>query len=225
MASSFFIPSGHNLAKQRAFLWSLIALLLVYWAVRTWVLTAFPPFIDEAIHIDFGRDVLGSGPFAHAEEGRQFVVWLYIVFGAPRNAALWSARLATLLVLLPGFAAVIGAAKLLSNRWGAVFAALLLIFSPYHHFFERLALADSVSAATVMVAIYFAARLHRRIAYSDAVWCGLALFIACGAKISALPFFCIPIIAAITLQPRRAGVRWATVALMIGLALTGAYLA
>ena len=207
-----------------ASLWLGVTLLLVFLAVRLSALTAFPPFIDEAFHINFGRVVMQTGPFAHSQEGRQFVVWLYVLFGAPANAPLWTARAANLIVLLPGFAAALGAARLLSNRCGALFAGLLILFSPYHHFFERLALADPVSASAVMLAVYFAARLRRRAGALDAALCGVALFAACGAKISALPYFVIPVLACLTLRRTRFGLRWAVQALVVDLTLTGAYL-
>jgi len=210
--------------SKRAFPWIIVGLLLIYLTARLTSLTAFPPFVDEAFHINFGRIVLASGPFARSEEGRQFVVWLYILFGAQANAPIWIARAANLIVLLPGLAAVMGTAKLLSNRWGAVFAALLIIFSPYHHFFERLALADPVASSAVLCALYFACRLKFRVAYRDAAFCGIALFLACGAKISALPYFAIPVIALIVFARSRAGLRWTVVALLVGIGLTGIYL-
>lgn len=204
-------------------LWLSVALLLVYLAVRLAALTAFPPFVDEAFHVNFGRLVLQSGPLARSEEGRQFVIWLYVLFGAPVNAPLWTARAANLLAILPGVAAVIGTARLLGSRWSAGFAALLLLFSPYHYFFERLALADPVSASAVMLAVYGAARLRRRAHGFDAALCGVALFVACGAKISALPYFALPLLAWLTLHRSRAGLRWALQALIVSGALTGAY--
>ncbi|MFN8447290.1 MAG: hypothetical protein U0521_01490 [Anaerolineae bacterium] len=203
----------------------LTAILLLGWfAARSAALTAFPSFVDEAFHINFGRIVLETGPFARSEEGRQFVVWLYVLFGAPVNAPLWTARAANLIMLLPGFAAVIGAARRLSNRWGALFAGLLLIFSPYHQFFERLALADPVSASAVALAVYFAARLKHRTSLTDAALCGIMLFVAVGAKVSALPYFAIPVFAVLALRRNRSGVRWGFAALAVGAGLTAAYL-
>lgn len=199
-------------------------LLLGYFAARVIALAAFPSFVDEAFHINFGRVVLDSGPLARSEEGRQFVIWLYVLFGAPINAPLWSARIANLIVLLPGFAAVIGAARLLSNRWGALLAGGLLLFSPYHHFFERLALADPVSASAVALAIYFASRLKARAILADAIMCGFALFVACGAKVSALPYLAIPVITVFALRRDRVGIRWGFAALAVGVGLTVAYL-
>lgn len=199
-------------------------LLLGYFAARIVTLDAFPPFVDEAFHINFGRIVLESGPFARSEEGRQFVIWLYILFGAPVNAPLWTARAANLIMLLPGLAAAIGAARLLSNRWGGLLAGLLIVFSPYHHFFERLALADPVSASAVALAVYFAARLKTRAALTDAALCGIALFIAVGAKVSALPYTAVLVFAVLALRRSRAGIRWGLASLAVGLALTGIYL-
>ncbi len=223
MANNSFIPLGRNLTKQRTFLWSAIALLLVYWIVRTWAITTFPPFIDEAVHIDNGRAVLSSGPFARIAEGRQFVIWLYILFGAQTAAPVWVARVATLLMTMVGFAALIGTGRLLTNGWGAIFAGLLLIFSPYHQFFERLALADPISASAVMVAVYFAARLSLRVDFRDAALCGIALFFACGAKVSALPYMMVPILAMLTLRRSQAGVRWAVEALVVGVGLSAVF--
>ncbi|MCC6802191.1 MAG: hypothetical protein IT319_04835 [Anaerolineae bacterium] len=201
-----------------------VVLLLGYFAARIAALDAFPPFVDEAFHVNFGRLVLESGPLARSEEGRQFVIWLYVLFGAPVNAPLWMARAANLIVLLPGFAAAIETARLLSNRWGGLLAGLLIVFSPYHHFFERLALADPISASAVVLAIYFAARLKHRTSLTDAALCGIALFAAVGAKISALPYFVIPVIAVLALRRSRVGIRWGVAALGVGGLLTGAYL-
>ncbi len=209
--------------SRRAWLSSATLLLLIYFAARLAALTAFPPFGDESTHIDYGRTVLESGPLARSEEGRQFLVWWYIAFGAQTNASLFIARAANLIVLLPGLAAVAGAARLLSNRWGALFALLLILFSPYHHFFERLALADPPSAAAVALAVYFAARLRRRAWWGDAALCGITLFVACGVKVSALPYFAIPVIAVLTLRRSRAGLRWGAVALLVGGGLTALF--
>ncbi len=209
--------------SHRTYLWIAVALLLAYWLARTWALNASPPFIDEAVHVNFGREVLASGPFARSQEGRQFVIWLYILFGAQSGTAILVARVATLLTTLLGGASVIGTARLLANRWGALFAGILLITSPYHHFFERMALADPISAALVMLAIFFAARLAKRADPRDAALCGVALFLAIGSKLTALPALAIPLVAMLTLRRNRAGLRWMVVALGVGIALGATY--
>jgi hypothetical protein len=212
--------------RHRYFLlWLAVVLLLIYWAVRLFAISAFPPFLDEGIHVSFGRDILTMGPLAHANEGRQFAMWLYILFGAQANEPFFIARVANLIILVPGFAAFIGTGRLFSNHWGAFLAALLLLTSPYHHFFERLALADAPAASAVMLAIYFAARLSKRVSYLDAMLCGVALFIACGMKLSILPYFAVPMIACIAFTPNRQHIQWAGVALFTVSILTGGYFA
>ncbi|MBI1256080.1 MAG: hypothetical protein GC204_01295 [Chloroflexi bacterium] len=210
--------------NKRAFSWIVVAVLLIYLVARLTALSAFPPFVDESTHIDYGRTVLAQGPLARSEEGRQFLVWWYILFGAQSNASLWIARAVSIIALLPGLAALIGVAKLLSNRWAAIFTALFMLFSPYHHFFERLALADPISSSAVMCAVYFASRLKRRARYSDAAFCGFALFVAVGLKVSALPYFAIPVIAVLALRRSQSAIQWAAAALIVGLGLTGAFL-
>lgn len=207
-----------------------IGLLLVglFWLTRLPGVETFPTFIDEVFHINFGAHVLESGPLAHAEEGRQFTVWWYMAFQAQAAAPIWVARVATLLPAVIGFAAFLGIGKLAAGLGGMIAAGILFLFSPYHLFFDRLALGDPISAACVSLAIYFAFRLSRRVVLRDAVLTGLALFLAVGTKISALPFFCVPVIAALTLRPKHATDRnrwlWCGLALAVGGVLTLAYL-
>src|SRR5215207_4581077 len=94
--------------RHYSLLWLAVALLVLYWATRLFAILAFPPFLDEGIHVSFGRDTMTMGPLAHANEGRQFVIWLYILFGAQTNEPYFISRIANLFVLLPGLAAVIG---------------------------------------------------------------------------------------------------------------------
>lgn len=201
-----------------------IGLLLVFWAARLIAIDHFPMFTDEAFHIRFARNVVEKGVFSNAEEGRQFTIWLYVLAGADQNAAIFSSRAMTLLVLLPGLAALIASGALLAGRagsragyMGAVFTGLLVMFSPYHTFFERLALADPVSASALSVALYFTARLVRRAVLRDALLAGGMLFVAFGAKVSALPLLMLPVAGALFLRPPgrtwRQSWRWAAVAI------------
>ncbi len=199
----------------------LATMLLIFWGTRVLALEAFPPFIDEAFHINFGKNVVENGIFMHAEEGRQFTVWIYLGLAAYVNEPIFVARVATLLTVMVGLAAFMATAKLLAGAWGAVFAGLLYTFSTYHFFFERMALADPVANAAAMVGLYFAARLTRRLAWRDALLAGLALFVAFGAKVLALPYLAIPLAAAIFLGKYRwtTRIKWAALALGIGVGL------
>jgi len=207
---------------------ALAALLtLALWAARLAALDAFPPFVDEGVHLRFAEEQRTISPLIYAGEGRLLTTWLYALIQPDRAGGFWLARAVTLLALLPGFAAVIGSARLAAGERGALFAGLLLLFSPYHHFFDRMAMADALAASTVAVGLYFASRLARRAAAGDAALSGLALFAALGFKVTALPYYGIPLAAALTLGrgrlTGRARVRWLLAAYGTLLGLTAAF--
>jgi hypothetical protein len=209
--------------------WLFTGLLFLFWLTRLVSLNAFPPFVDEAFHVDFGNLVRQQGLLARAEEGRQFTIWLYSAAQAQTGGApIFVARVATVLSVLPGIAAAIATARLLASGWSGVLTALLFTFSTYHLFFDRLALADPISASAVLTGVYFAARLWVRVRWLDAVLCGVALFVAVGAKVSALPYLGVPLAAALTLKPPgrawRENARWGVTALLVGLGLSGLFL-
>ncbi|NPV66301.1 MAG: hypothetical protein HPY64_04060 [Anaerolineae bacterium] len=213
------------LRKQTATLAALLVLAL--WAARLIVLGAFPPFIDEGVHLHYAEEQRVISPFIHADEGRLLTTGLYALVQPERSGGLWLARVMTLLALLPGYAAIISSARLAAGRHGALFAGLLLLFSPYHHFFNRMAMADTLAASTVAIGLYFAFRLVRRAATGDAILSGLALFTALGFKVTALPYYGIPLAAVLTLgrgrHSRQARARWLLIALGTLLGLTAAF--
>lgn len=211
---------------QRRWIAAAVGLLLLFWAVRLFNLNAFPPFVDEAFHVNFGRNALAGSLLDHAEEGRQFVVWAFIAFGAHTNDHFWTARVVVLLTVMIGAAAALALGRLTAGIWGGVFTGLLYIVSVYHGFFERLALADPPSAALVIAAVYTAYRYRYRVRLSDALITGVLLFLAIGAKISALPYLIIPVLTVIAHpRPPKVALRWLGAALIPALALTGGFIA
>lgn len=210
-----------------SFLWPGMGLIFLFWLTRVLAITAFPPFIDESIHVYFGEMSRQTSPLAFAGEGRLFTIWWYMLFQSHQAATLWIVRVVTLLVSMVSAAAVMGIGRMAAGVWGGLAAGLIYLFSAYHFFFERLALADSLSGAAVSAALYFAYRLSRRVYVVDALLTGIAVFIAIGFKVSALPYLGIPLAAALTLRPqnRRWGeqFRWLAFALGTGLGLTGIY--
>ncbi len=203
------------------------ALILAVWAARLVALDAFPPFVDEGVHLRLAMEQRTISPLIHAGEGRLLTTGLYALVQVDRAGGFWLARAVTLLALLPGIAAIMGSARLVAGRREALFAGLLLLFSPYHHFFNRMAMADTLAAAGVAFGLYFASRLARRVALSDAVLSGVALFAALGLEVTALPYYGIPLAAALTLgrgrHTRRARVVWVLTALGTLLGLTAAF--
>jgi hypothetical protein len=222
------------------------ALLLLLYSLRLPALDRFPLFIDETVHLFAAEGVLrDSSPLFQVWLGRQFTIWWYALFGAPLAAPAFVARYATLLAVMIGGAVLLALGRRYGGIWGMVLTGVLYAFSGYHLFFERLALADNIAGAALLLAVYFAARLQDRVRLSDAVWVGVCLFAAFGAKVSALPYFGIPLAAALiyltpqkphltsrrTSLPRRGGggevlriFRWLGAALGTALTLSAAYI-
>ncbi len=188
----------------------------------------FPPFIDETIHIHGGEQASNQSLLANANLGRQFTMWWMMIFQAHQINPIWMGRVATLLAVLPGVAALMGIGRLMAGNWGMALAGLVYLFSSYHFFFGRLALADPIAGSATLIAMYAAYRLSRRYRISDALITALFLFIAVGVKISALPYLGIPIAAALTLHPIkytwRKQIQWGLVALGAAIVLVLIYI-
>lgn len=195
-----------------------VVLLLLFWWTRLNGLRSFPFFIDEGLHVFFSERTLETNPVVYANKYYLFSIWWWSLFGVPYAAPIWLSRAVTLLACLPGVAAAVGLGRQAAGGWGALFAGLAYLFSSYHIFFERLALADPMSASAAIVAVYFGYRLSRRIRLGDAVLTGLAVFLAVGAKLSALPYLGLPVAAWVAFRAfdrhnRAAGLRWLAAAL------------
>ncbi len=203
-----------------------VSLLLAFWFTRLIALEQFPIFTDEAFHVRFARNVVEKGILSNAEEGRQLTIWLYTAVQADQNAMIFTARTITLLAVLPGFAAFIASGFLLAGTSGGLLAGSLYVFSVYHLFFERLALADPVSASALSVALFFTLRLSKRVIWREAVLVGVLLFISFGAKVLSLPFLAMPLAGAVLLpgnQSWRRRMAWGIVASGIGGVLIAAF--
>jgi hypothetical protein len=182
-------------------LFLLTGLVWLFWATRIVALDAFPPFLDEGQHVDEVERTARTSPLAFANEGRLFTFWWLAPFQPQAAATVWVSRAAVVLITLLGFAASISLGRLTAGLWGAGLTALILGFSVYHYFFGRMALADPLSASAVQVALYFVYRLSRRGQPWIAVLAGAALFVAVGFKVTALPFYSVPVVAALPAVP------------------------
>lgn len=203
------------------------ALLLSLWAARLMNLTAFPPFVDEGVHIRFIEDGARLSPFVHGTQGRLLMLWWGALFAPQAAGGLIIARLITVLFILPGAAALIAIGFRAAGLSGGLLIGLVRIFSPYHAFFDRLFLADAYAASLTMVAVWLGWRAQTQTRLREAALLGAAIFAAIVAKVALLPALAIPFAAAIDLRKRtgwRAGLRWLAVALIAAGALTGAYI-
>ncbi len=211
------------------FIFICCVLLMLIWLTRLIGIDHFPAFIDEMIHI-YGSELgYTVSPLINADLGRQGTIWWMMLFQAHLGDPVWVARVVTVLAFMPGVAALMAVARMTAGQWAAVFAGLLYLFSNYHMFFGRLALADPIAGSAVIVAIYFAARLARRRSLIDAAMVGLLLAVAVVAKINTAPFLGVPVAAALCLHPQRkvnvrGQVTWLAVALGIAIGLIAAFI-
>lgn len=174
-------------------------LLLLYLFTRTNNLSAFPSFIDESQLVNLAERATTLSPLADTGEGRLFSYWVYAPFTPYLRGGVVLARLITALITTFGLACALGVAQRLGGPWAMVWAGLLLIGSPYHLFFGRLALADPVAATGALAALYGAVRLVKHPRLPLALFTGIAAFAAVGAKVSSLPYLILP--AVCVLQP------------------------
>lgn len=218
-------PLRTDAASQHRILFVGAAILLCLWLAYTVAIDRFPPFIDEMIHVHGSEQGFEISPLENVDLGRQFTIWWMMLFQAHREAPLWISRVTTVLTGMLAAAAVMGIGRLAARLWGATLAGLLYLFSAYNFFFGRLALADPISGAAVLVAIYVAYRLTRRAHMGDALLAGFCLFLAVGAKVSALPYLGIILAAALTLRPAGrpwgSQLRWAIAAFVTAAVLIG----
>lgn len=213
-----------NIATNRRHIWLAVSLLLVFYLLHLWQIDAFPPFIDEALHLQFAERSWDEGLFKFANEGRLFTIWVFIPFQPHLSNAIWIGRIVTLLVALPGIAAMLRLSHNLAGIEGLLAAGAFYSLSTFHTFYFRLALADPVFASAIFLALLFAYRLQHRLKLSDAVWTGVLLFIAVEAKVIALVYLGVPLAAGLSFyragHDRRWRTLWAGIALAVGIGLT-----
>lgn len=163
--------------------------LLLIFITRIIAIDQFPVFIDETIHLYTTERVNDTSPLFNSRIGRTGSIWWLWLFQPVQSAnPIWVGRVATLLATLPGITALMWIAHRTAGRRALLITAIFLLFSPYHFFFERLALADAMAAAPVLVAIAYGYRLRWRFNYWDALLCGGVLALAILAKINVMPY-------------------------------------
>ncbi len=172
--------------------WPEILLLLLFFGTRIIALDALPLHNDEGLHLTRAVEVWNGHPFYDIEDGKVINVWVMALF-YPRSDPVFAGRIATVFVGLLGLAGGITLGRLASRRRaGGLLAGLFWVCGPYLFFFERMALADIESGATIVLLTLImlpGLRLPRR-----NLWAGVALAAAILFKVSAAPFAGIPLL-------------------------------
>jgi 4-amino-4-deoxy-L-arabinose transferase-like glycosyltransferase len=183
----------------------LFALIALYWFTRLNAIDSLAVFLDEANHMWWARDVWYLHPFRATVDGRVLNIWLIAAF-YPFNAAVWTARFSVVTATTIGFASVLSTAQNYFSLRATVIAGLLYTFMPLTFFFERMALADSISAPFIalviwMVSVKFMKAKTSRSQIVYGLLSGVILTAAILSKISNLIFLCVPSLAALLLTP------------------------
>ncbi len=198
--------------RAKRAVWLSLFILLAYFLTRISHAAAFPVFIDETIHIYYGERMLEIGSPIYDDIGRLFTIWWLLPFQPAQAAPVWIARVAIVLVTLPGMAALLAIGRMQAKIAGLVAVGLLIGLNTYLLFFGRMALADPAANSLIAIALYFALRLRKRADKREAVLTGGFLFAAYGFKVASVYFGGIPLLAALTLKPQdrpwRAQWRW-----------------
>ena len=198
-------------------------LILLFFAIRTHRISAAPLFIDEAILIHIAEKINDNSPFVDAWDGRLFSVWSFYAFQPFLRAPTMLSRAVVVMLQLIAMTALIQCVRRETGTLAALLSYLLITFSPYHHFFQRLGLADSVASAFQILAIALTWYGWKQRKLRHAVIIGLTSFIAFGAKINSIIFYPVPFAAWLTLgqQPtlRRSSFRWLAAATITASAL------
>ena len=161
-----------------------------------------PFFIDESVNLNLAERMTQGGFFLDVWEGRPLLHWSWLPFQAYRAAPVFTARVTLLLCWLPAMAALLSLARQLAGWQASIVFFTLLLFNPYHDFFQRLALADNLATVPVTLAFVLAWRWRKRTHLVESIAIGSLLFLTFLAKVSHFLFFTIPLFAAWSARKR-----------------------
>ena len=161
------------------FLLIIAGLVALYLVTRLTNLTKLPIFTDEAIYIRWSQ--IGSRDsnwrYISMVDGKQpLFTWIMMVLLRFINNPLFAGRFVS---VLAGLGTTVGiwltAHELFKSRKIAVASSVLYILIPFGLMYDRMALYDSLSAATSIWSLYLAILLVRRVRLDVAMLLGISL--------------------------------------------------
>ncbi len=196
---------------KRQDLWFGVVLLLVGVIIRAHAIEALPPFNDESLHIRRAEKVLVERNWT-LTPFKLLVYYLIAFFRPDRVHAIFLGRTGVALFSLIGLAGTYATAKLLFDRWAARMALILAVFSPFMVFFDRLALADPVTASLGILLVWMSVRMVRRpdcgSRCPEAVAAGILGTLVILAKTIGAPFLAMPGVAVLAFGRGKPPSRW-----------------
>jgi hypothetical protein len=164
-------------------------------------LLAFPPFIDEYLHIAWAQDVYRGHFLTGAENGRLIALWWMALFQLSGDGVLWIVRTVTILFSMVGLATVYSLGRKFAATIGGILAASLYILAPFIFFHDRLALSDTYVSVLGILAVWFSVRFTSRQRPLEAILAGLLVTSAVVAKANGIMLALTPGIAILLLMP------------------------
>lgn len=189
----------HTSRLRRRYLLGVILVLLLSFGLRSIDILKLPVFLDEAIHIDWARQVLRGETFIGLRNNK----WLYPIVLSPFNLtgpeSLWLARTASALIGMVTTTTVIALGYEVSSRRTGLLAGLIYSVLPFAVFHERQALVDPLLVAFCALVTLAVVRVARRPGAAALVLLGVSLAGAYATKVAALPYFALPALAIVLL--------------------------
>ena len=172
----------------------LLALAVLFLAIRLPQLTLLPPYVDEGLHISRAFNVLDEGqPFVYTEGGKYLQIWLITPMVALGSDPLWNARLVSVLLGLVSAVGCYFLGKALFDRPSVGLAAALFYgIIPYAFFLDRLALNDSMLGTLAIGIALLSLRLIKRQTLAAGLLLGLMLGLTGLTKLNGLILWVIP---------------------------------
>jgi hypothetical protein len=209
-------PAGHRAGR----LAPAVLILLLFVAVRLPWLLRLPMFLDEAIHLERARLVLDGQMYVGLRDGKMLHPILMACFDPTGTESLWLGRAVSVLLGVLACAGGIALGTLLSSRRAGWLAGLVYIVLPFAVFHDRQVLVDPMMSALVLLAMALSVRMAGTPRWRYVLPLAVCLAAAYLTKLAALPYFGVPLLAAVLLAKRReTGWRAALLAVLaIGLA-------
>ena len=183
--------------SRRTVLAVTVTLLLLHFALRLHNLLALPLFGDETLLANWAESAWQGHVLWFSRESRLLGIWWLALFGPPIQP--WTLRVATLLLALPGTAALLVLARRLFGRGALLPTGLLLAGAPMLFFFERMALGDTHMLTPLAILLLALERTLARPRRAAALLAGGALAAVVMAKATGLALLPLP---ALWLLPR-----------------------
>ena len=137
-----------------------LALLVLYFILHLFHLTALPVFADESIYIRWSQliiDDFNRYLFYPMNDGKTpLLMWLMLPFLKLITDQLFAARLLAVLVGGLSISMIFLIMRKIKENKAAHLAMFLAIISPFTFFYNRMALTDGLLFANLIIAYYFA---------------------------------------------------------------------